>query len=131
MRIVDSLNAFSGSPRSLSIFGPDRLPKAIADGVKFLQNLRRMARNATSDLSKDLGTDIQIEDLNPRTFLRKHVLSEEDEAAIRRPLEGLLSDVKDTARDLDVRKDITAPVAAAPAVEDKPAAKRTFDLDAT
>ena len=44
-----------------------------------------MARNATGDLSRELGTDIQLEDLHPRTFVRKHLLSEEDEAALRRP----------------------------------------------
>src|SRR6266566_2862873 len=36
------------------IFGPDRLPKAIADGVRMLRNVRNMARNATSDLSRQL-----------------------------------------------------------------------------
>ena len=47
-----------------------------------------MARNATSDLSRELGTDIQLEDLHPKTFIRKHLLSEEDEAGDpRRPLD--------------------------------------------
>ena len=77
------------------IFGPDRLPKAIADGVRMLRNLRSMARNATSDLSRELGTEITLEDLNPRTLLRKHLLSEEDEQALRRPLEQIYRDVKD------------------------------------
>jgi sec-independent protein translocase protein TatB len=77
------------------IFGPDKLPKAISDGVRMLRNLRNMARNATSDLSRELGTEITLEDLNPRTLLRKHILSEEDEQALRRPLEKVLQDVKD------------------------------------
>src|SRR2546429_9482513 len=77
------------------IFGPDRLPKAIADGVKMLRNLRNMARNATSDLSRELGTEISLEDLNPKALLRKHLLSEEDEQALRRPLEDIYRDVKD------------------------------------
>jgi sec-independent protein translocase protein TatB len=76
------------------IFGPDKLPRAIADGVKMLRNLREMARNATGDLSRELGTDIQLEDLNPKTLIRKHLLSEEDERALRRPLEDLVQDVK-------------------------------------
>jgi sec-independent protein translocase protein TatB len=79
----------------LFIFGPDKLPKAIADGVKMLRNLRDMARNATSDLSRELGTDIQLEDLNPKTLIRKHLLSEEDERALRKPLEDLYSGVKE------------------------------------
>src|SRR5438034_3195492 len=77
------------------IFGPDRLPKAIADGVRMLRNLRNMARNATSDLSRELGTEITLEDLNPKALLRKHLLSEEDEQALRKPLEQIVRDVKD------------------------------------
>ena len=75
------------------IFGPDRLPKAIADGVKMLRQLRSMARNATTDLSRELGTEITLEDLNPKTLLRKHLLSEEDEQALRKPLEDVYKDV--------------------------------------
>jgi sec-independent protein translocase protein TatB len=81
----------------LFIFGPDRLPKAISDGVKMLRSVRQMAKNATGDLSKELGTDIQLEDLHPKTFLRKHLLSEEDEAALRKPLQGIYDDVRGVA----------------------------------
>ncbi len=77
------------------IFGPDKLPKAISDGVQMLRQVRRMAANATSDLSRELGTDIQLEDLHPKTFIRKHLLSEEDEQALRRPIEQLYRGVKD------------------------------------
>ena len=78
---------------ALLIFG-DKLPKVIADGLKMLRNLRAMASNATADLSRELGTDIKLEDLHPKAFIRKHLLSEDDEAAIRKPLQGLLDDVK-------------------------------------
>jgi sec-independent protein translocase protein TatB len=112
----------------LFIFGPDRLPKAIGDGVRMLRQLREMARNATGDLSKELGTDIQLEDLNPKAFVRKHLLSEEDEAALRRPLQEALSDFQHTARSLDPR---TAPDSDAP--EELPAPRRphAYDADAT
>lgn len=78
----------------LFIFGPDRLPKAISDGMRMLRSVRQMARNATGDLSKELGTDIQLEDLHPKTFLRKHLLSEDDEAALRKPLQGIYDEVR-------------------------------------
>jgi sec-independent protein translocase protein TatB len=81
----------------LFIFGPDRLPKAINDGMRMIRSLRQMARNATGDLSKELGTDIQLEDLHPKAFLRKHLLSEEDEAALRKPLQGIYDDVRGVA----------------------------------
>src|ERR1700754_1049030 len=78
---------------ALLIFG-ERLPKVISDGLRMLGGVRAMAQNATSDLSRELGTDIQLQDLHPKAFIRKHLLSEEDEAAIRKPLQGLLDDVK-------------------------------------
>ncbi|MDG4773128.1 preprotein translocase subunit TatB [Solwaraspora sp. WMMD792] len=78
---------------ALLIFG-DRLPQVISDGLRMLRNLRNMARNATSDLSRELGTDIQLEDLHPKAFIRKHLLSEEDEAALRKPLQGVYDDLR-------------------------------------
>ncbi|WP_433613278.1 Sec-independent protein translocase protein TatB [Dactylosporangium sp. CA-139114] len=119
------------------IFGPDRLPKAISDGVKMLRQVRQMARNATGDLSKELGTDIQLEDLHPKTFLRKHLLSEEDEAALRKPLQGIYDDVRGVAD--QVKRDAsdaaaaaknvgkaTTP-AAAPAPASQPAVRASWD----
>src|SRR5437762_7144271 len=78
----------------LFIFGPDKLPKAISDGIRMLRTVRNMARNATGDLSRELGTTVELEDLNPKTFLRKHLLSEEDEAALRKPLQDIYSDAR-------------------------------------
>ena len=78
---------------ALLIFG-ERLPKVIGDGLRMLRGLRAMAQNATSDLSRELGTDIQLQDLHPKAFIRKHLLSEEDELAIRKPFQGVLDDVK-------------------------------------
>ncbi|GAA2362650.1 Sec-independent protein translocase subunit TatB [Dactylosporangium salmoneum] len=98
----------------LFIFGPDKLPKAISDGVKMLRQVRQMARNATGDLSKELGTDIQLEDLNPKNFVRKHLLSEEDEAALRKPLQGIYDDVRGVAD--QVKRDAESAASAAKSV---------------
>ncbi|MCX5069062.1 preprotein translocase subunit TatB [Micromonospora lupini] len=78
---------------ALLIFG-DRLPAVINDGLRMVRNLRNMARNATGDLSRELGTDIQLEDLHPKAFIRKHLLSEEDEAAIRKPMQGVYDNLR-------------------------------------
>ncbi|GAA2549769.1 hypothetical protein GCM10010435_19490 [Winogradskya consettensis] len=125
---------------ALLIFG-ERLPKVIGDGLKMLRGLRNMAQNATTDLSRELGTDIQLQDLHPKAFIRKHLLSEEDEAAIRQPLQGLFNDVK---TDLNgVKDDLTAvksniseaakPQSAsmAPATPKPAVAPAAFDIDAT
>ena len=130
---------------ALLIFG-ERLPKVIGDGLRMLRGLRAMAQNATTDLSRELGTDIQLQDLHPKAFIRKHLLSEDDEQAIRKPLQGLFEDVKS---DLNgVKSDLSEVASAADlkaqrgdvsaasngngaAVEKSTPAPRSFDLDAT
>jgi sec-independent protein translocase protein TatB len=104
---------------ALLIFG-DKLPQVITDGLRMLRNLRNMARNATSDLSRELGTDIQLEDLHPKAFIRKHLVSEEDEEAIRKPLKGVFDNVKS---DIQGVRDELSDVAAAADI--KSAAKAT------
>jgi sec-independent protein translocase protein TatB len=81
---------------ALFIIGPDRLPKAISDTMGFLRKVRGMARNATSDLSRELGTNIELEDLHPKTFLRKHLLSEAEEDALRKPFQEAYREVRKT-----------------------------------
>ena len=120
---------------ALLIFG-DKLPNVISDGLRMVRNLRNMARNATGDLSRELGTDIQLEDLHPKAFIRKHLLSEEDEEALRKPLRGIydtvksdLDGVRDEIKDVAAAADIRTP-AAAPA--STPATRQhKFDVDAT
>jgi len=121
---------------ALLIFG-ERLPKVIGDGLRMLRGLRAMAQNATTDLSRELGTDIQLQDLHPKAFIRKHLLSEDEEAAIRKPLQGLFEDVK---QDLSgVKQDLNEVAAAAdiknhsaPPTPVEPAKRaRMLDLDAT
>jgi sec-independent protein translocase protein TatB len=108
----------------LFIFGPDKLPKAIGDGIRMLRTVRNMARNATGDLSRELGTTVELEDLNPKTFLRKHLLSEEDEAALRKPLQDIYSDARSVVD--SVKLDVNDKADEAPAA--KPAiAERSYD----
>src|SRR4051812_24864078 len=110
-----------------------------------LRNLRAMANNATADLSRELGTDIKLEDLHPKAFIRKHILSEEEEQAIRKPLQGLYDDVKsdlsgvrddlDGARNAGRRNHTSngsSGTGSAPAAEPpRSPAAHTFDADAT
>lgn len=106
----------------LLIFG-ERLPIVVVDGLKMLRNLRRMATTATADLSRELGTDISVEDLNPKNFVRKHLLSEEDEDALRKPLKGLYDEIK---ADVDgIGSDVRSAAASLdPRVEKSAAAQR-------
>ncbi len=66
---------------ALVIFGPDQLPKMAAQLGRGLRDLRRLADKAKSDLTEGLGpefADFDVADLNPRTFVRKHLLDELD-----------------------------------------------------
>jgi sec-independent protein translocase protein TatB len=61
------------------IFGPDQLPRVASQAARTLRELRRMADGARRDLQEGLGPefgDFDIADLNPRTFVRKHLLDE-------------------------------------------------------
>jgi sec-independent protein translocase protein TatB len=120
---------------ALLIFG-DQLPKVIGDGLRMLRGLRAMAQNATNDLSRELGTDIQLQDLHPKAFIRKHLLSEEDEAAIRKPLQGLFDDVKADLSGVKSDLDEVATAADLKSRHDNPPAAverrpPSYDLDAT
>ncbi len=68
---------------ALIIFGPERLPAMAAQAGRLLRELRRMAEGAKSELSDSLGPEFtqftqqfDIADLNPKHFVRKHVINE-------------------------------------------------------
>jgi len=64
---------------ALVVFGPKDLPKIAAQAGRALRELRRLADGAKDDLREGLGpefSDFDIDDLNPRRFLQKHLLSE-------------------------------------------------------
>jgi sec-independent protein translocase protein TatB len=42
----------------LLVFGPEKLPRAAADGAKWLRQLRTMAAQAKSDLADSAGVDL-------------------------------------------------------------------------
>jgi len=66
----------------LVIFGPEQLPKMAAQAGQALRNLRRLADNARADLSESLGPEFRnfdFNDLNPKAFVRKHLIDPIDE----------------------------------------------------
>ncbi len=66
----------------LMIFGPEQLPKMAAQAGKALRDLRRLAESARSDLTSSLGpefSDFDFNDLNPKSFVRKHLLDDFDD----------------------------------------------------
>jgi sec-independent protein translocase protein TatB len=64
---------------ALVIFGPNELPKIASWAGRALRDLRRIAESAKNDLREGLGpefADLEIEDLNPRRFVQKHLFDD-------------------------------------------------------
>lgn len=85
---------------AIFLWGPDKLPKALASLRRFISKARNMASNAAADLSREIGTDIRPEDLNPKTFVRKHILTEEDQEMLTSPLKSTMRDLQDGTKPL-------------------------------
>jgi sec-independent protein translocase protein TatB len=62
------------------VFGPDKLPKVIQDVMRTIRKIREFSENAKDDIRTELGPDFkdfEFEDLNPKTFIRKHIDSDD------------------------------------------------------
>ncbi|WP_020385678.1 sec-independent translocase [Kribbella catacumbae] len=62
---------------AILVFGPDRLPEFARTAGRLLRQVRQMVNNAQNDLREELGpefADLDVRDLNPRSFVRKHLL---------------------------------------------------------
>ena len=75
---------------ALVIFGPNELPKIASQVGRALRDLRRIAEGAKNDLREELGpelADFEIQDLNPKRFVRKHLFDDPntDQAAQQQP----------------------------------------------
>jgi sec-independent protein translocase protein TatB len=68
---------------ALVIFGPKELPKIAAQAGRALRDLRRIAEGAKADLREGLGpefSDFDLDDLNPRRFVQKHLFGDLNDA---------------------------------------------------
>ena len=117
------------------LFGPEKLPSAAASAARFLRQVRAFSENARNDLRNELGPEFDglgLEDLNPKTFVRKNLLGESTE--LRELANELSRDLRDplglnavNGGELPVqRAAVTAAPTALPAGERPP-----FDDDAT
>lgn len=67
---------------AIVLFGPDKLPQAAANAARFLRQVRAFGENARADLRNELGPEfdgLDLQDLNPKTFVRKNLLGEGNE----------------------------------------------------
>jgi sec-independent protein translocase protein TatB len=66
---------------ALVIFGPNELPKIASQVGRALRDLRRIADDARNDLREELGPELaefEVEGLNPKRFVHKHVFDGPD-----------------------------------------------------
>lgn len=73
---------------AIILFGPERLPDLFRKAARVVQYLRSVAGNAQEQLSKELGPgfeDLDLRDLNPKSFIQKHLLDD---------VEPIVADVK-------------------------------------
>jgi len=70
---------------ALILVGPDRMPRVASDLAKMIRKVRSMTNTATAEIRENLGPgfeDLTPADLNPKTFIKRHVasvLDDEDE----------------------------------------------------
>jgi sec-independent protein translocase protein TatB len=84
------------------VFGPDKLPKVIQDVMAFIRKVREFSDTAKEDIRRELGPefkDFEFEDLNPKTFLKKNLMSGEDD-------EYGLREIKDLRNSFDLSKEM-------------------------
>lgn len=65
---------------ALLVLGPEKLPHYAAEAGRWLRQLRTLATRTRAEVSQQLGpefADISLQDLNPRTFVRRHVFDDD------------------------------------------------------
>jgi sec-independent protein translocase protein TatB len=70
---------------ALIVFGPNELPKVASQAGRILRDLRKIAEGAKADLREGLGPEFQdfdFDDLNPKSFVRKHLFDEAEQQAL-------------------------------------------------
>ena len=76
---------------TLFVVGPERLPSVARDAGKALRSVRTMVKGLTDDLKTELGPefqDVDLRSLHPKTFVQKHLLSDDDDTSTFDLLDG-------------------------------------------
>lgn len=126
---------------AVMLFGPDKLPGAVQGLARTLRQFREFTRNAQNDLKKELGPefqDMELTDLHPKNFVRKHVLGPDgsDFREIRDITDSLNGEIRSAAE--GARRPLAADDATpddalyrAPAPRLAAGERPPFDADAT
>jgi len=110
---------------ALLVFGPDRLPLMAAQAGRALRELRKLLDGAKSELQENLGPEfsqLDLADLNPRHFVRKHLV---DEITGDGVIAGAFADVRSAV------SGSATPSRALPAAMLAPGDRPPYDTEAT
>ena len=121
------------------MFGPERIPGFARKAARVYKYLMNIASGAKDQLVGELGpefADLSLADLNPRTFISKHLLDTEEISAFRETIADTKKSLAETSAELALAS--TAATGAAKELlgvlndSGAPSAPRTpFDLEAT
>jgi sec-independent protein translocase protein TatB len=121
------------------LFGPERLPDLARKAARVVRYIRTMAGSAQQQLSQELGPgfeDLDIRDLNPRTFVQKHLLDDVEPiiADVKNEITDVRSTVTGTTKDvtaaIDGAKDVS-PGGPQDALTEAAATRTPYDAEAT
>jgi sec-independent protein translocase protein TatB len=90
------------------LFGPERLPELARKAARMIRYVRTLADNAQRQLKDELGpdfSDLDVRDLHPKTFVRKHLLED---------VEPIVADVKKDLMEASAINGATAPAPPGP-----------------
>jgi len=110
---------------ALIVFGPERLPAVAAQAGRALRELRKLLDGAKSELKDNLGPEfsqLDLADLNPRHFVRKHLM---DEITGDGVIRDAIADIRGSA------SAPAAPASSLPAAMLAPGARPPYDTEAT
>ena len=123
------------------LFGPEKLPDLARKAARVIRYVRTMASSAQEQLSKELGPEFEnmdLRDLNPRTFVQKHLLDDVEpiiadvKSEITDVRRTVASSTKDVTTSINGAKDVSpgGPTAAA-ADNGSPRILTPYDAEAT
>ncbi|MFI6700460.1 sec-independent translocase [Streptomyces sp. NPDC050509] len=78
---IGALEVITIAVLAVIVFGPEKLPKVIQDVSRFIRKIREFSDNAKEDIRSELGPefkDFEFEDLNPKNFVRKQLMDNDD-----------------------------------------------------
>lgn len=85
------------------MFGPEKLPPIARKVARVYKYLSGIANDAKGQLGKELGpgfADLSLADLNPKTFIAKHLLDSEEITSVREALNESKQSLVDTSAEL-------------------------------